>query len=50
MINKQQIKKTMPGLFNFIKSQPQLFKLAQHVEGKLQTYEYAKLNTEKKDF
>ncbi|GAA61859.1 hypothetical protein P20652_3748 [Pseudoalteromonas sp. BSi20652] len=46
MINKQLIKKTMPGVFNFVKNQPQLFKLAQQVDAKLQQREYVKLNNE----
>jgi len=44
MINKKTIKTHMPVLFNFVKSQPQLLKLAQRVNAKLQHREYIKLN------
>ena len=48
MINKNTIKTHMPALFNFVKNQPQLFKLAQRVNAKLQHREYKKLYNNKK--
>ncbi|WP_024597642.1 MULTISPECIES: rhamnan synthesis F family protein [unclassified Pseudoalteromonas] len=50
MINKKTIKTHMPVLFNFVKSQPQLLKLAQRVNAKLQLREYKKLNTSNKSY
>ena len=50
MINKQLIKKTMPGVFNFVKNQPLLFKMAQRVNEKLKSREYAKSKVNKKNY
>ena len=50
MINKQLIKKRMPGVFNFVKKQPYLFKLAKRVDERIQTLEYAKLNVNREGY
>ena len=42
MINKQFIKKTIPGVFNFVKNQPSLLRVAKGIERRLVTREYVK--------
>ncbi|MCU7375071.1 hypothetical protein PEC18_30695 [Paucibacter sp. O1-1] len=50
MINKQFVKTKMPALFNFVKQQPLLFRVAKSVDRRLSARAYAKLNTDKKGY
>jgi hypothetical protein len=50
MINKQFVKTRMPALFNFVKQQPFLFRVAKSVDRRLRARAYAKLNTDKKGY
>lgn len=50
MINKQLIKKMMPSVFNFVKKQPLLFKVAKGVERRLLTRQFTKSSSIKKRY
>lgn len=50
MINKQFVKARMPALFNFVKQQPFLSRVAKSVDRRLRARAYAKLNTDKKGY
>ena len=50
MINKQFIKSTMPAVFNFVKTQPLLFRVAKGVERRLLTRQYNKTSSVQKHY
>jgi len=50
MSSKQFIKKTMPAVFNFVKNQPLLFRVAKGVERRLIARQYAKSDSTSKSY
>ncbi|GGP50244.1 rhamnan synthesis F family protein [Shewanella saliphila] len=50
MINKQFIKTKMPAVFNFVKQQPFLFRVAKGIDRRLSARAYAKLNNDDKGY